>query len=105
MGLTRALAQRISQLDEPITVNCICPGLVDTGLTPTLMAIAPEEIVTPHATIVKAVESFINDDSKNGLAAECSTTNIHYRVQPEWGDEMAERLMTGKFRKVNTESR
>lgn len=101
VGLTRALSRRLHVRGEPITVNCICPGLVDTGLTnTTLMPVAAPEIVTPHETIVRAVMSFIDDESKNGLAAECSTDKIHYRTQQEFGDEMAERLMTASFEKM-----
>jgi hypothetical protein len=71
-------------------------GLVDTGLTHTqLMPFAREGFETPHSTIVRAVESFIDDDSKNGLAAECSTTNIYYRTQREWSDDAARQVMTG----------
>lgn len=56
--------------------------------------------VTPHSTILEAVQTFLNDDSKNGLVAECSTTNIHYRNQPGWGDEEARKVATIDFVKV-----
>lgn len=75
-------------------------GLVDTGLTPVLMAVAPPEYVTPHSTIVKAVTSFLDDDSKNGLAAECSGENIHYRVQQEFGDDKAAWIMGSHFEEL-----
>jgi 15-hydroxyprostaglandin dehydrogenase (NAD) len=97
LGLTRAMAKRLQRLNEPITVNCICPGLVDTGLTPALMAVAPPEYVTPKSTIVRAVVGFIEDDKQNGRAAECSVDKIHYREQPEWGDEGSEYIMTNKL--------
>jgi 15-hydroxyprostaglandin dehydrogenase (NAD) len=97
VGLTRALSERLQILEEPITVNCICPGLVDTGLTGILMAVSPPEYVTPKTTIVKAVTGFIDDASLNGQAAECSIDKIHYRKQPEWGDEGAEFIMTNKL--------
>ncbi|ETI22720.1 hypothetical protein G647_06796 [Cladophialophora carrionii CBS 160.54] len=98
VGLTRAMARRLSMLGEPITVNCICPGLVDTGLTPALMAVAPPEYVTPKATIVRAVMGFVKgDDAASGQVAECSVDKIHYREQPAWGDEAAEWIMTNKL--------
>ncbi|KAJ9651279.1 hypothetical protein H2198_009433 [Neophaeococcomyces mojaviensis] len=118
VGLTRAMARKLAQSGESITVNCICPGdpmwlsgnlllinalregLVDTGLTPVLMAVSPPEYVTPHTTIVKAVTSFLDDDSKNGLAAECSGENVHYRVQQEFGDDKAEWIMTTSFERL-----
>jgi 15-hydroxyprostaglandin dehydrogenase (NAD) len=94
VGLTRAMAKRLQDLKEPITVNCICPGLVDTGLTPALMAAAPTEHVTPRSTIVKAVLGFVEDDSLTGKAAECSVDKIYYRDQCEWSDESAKYIMT-----------
>ncbi|EXJ66929.1 uncharacterized protein A1O5_10124 [Cladophialophora psammophila CBS 110553] len=97
VGLVRAMARRLTTLGEPITVNCICPGLVDTGLTGVLMSVAPPEYVTPKSTIVRAVMGFVEDDSLTGQAAECSIDKIHYRKQPEWGDEGAEYIMTNKL--------
>ena len=71
------------------------PGLVVTGLTEqTLVPFAEQEVITPHSTILRAVEGFLNDDTKTGLAAECSTTNINYHSQPEFGDEAARQLWT-----------
>lgn len=64
------------------------------------MPFASPEIVTPHSTIVKAVMSFIDDESKNGLAAECSVDRIHYRTQQDFGDENAAKLMTASFEKT-----
>ena len=100
VGFTRSLAKQLAKQGEPITINCVCPGLVDTGLThSSLIQVAPEERITPHSTIVKAIESFLEDDSKNGCAAECSGSNIHYRTQPEWGDSGSEWVMTSPFDK------
>lgn len=83
-----------------LLINALREGLVDTGLTPVLMAVSPPEYVTPHTTIVKAVTSFLDDDSKNGLAAECSGENVHYRVQQEFGDDKAEWIMTTSFERL-----
>ena len=91
------MAKKLQMLNEPVTVNCICPGLVDTGLTGVLMAVSPPEWVTPKSTIVKAVTGFVDDDSLTGQVAECSVENIHYRKQPEWGDEGSEYIMTNKL--------
>lgn len=57
----------------------------------------PEDKVTPTATIVKAVEMVLNEDDLTGIALECSTTKIHRRTQPEWGDPEAEWLMGSGF--------
>lgn len=61
------------------------------------MPFAPQALVTPHTTIVKAVMSFIEDGSKNGLAAECSIDQVYYRSHREWSDKAAEQLMTGQW--------
>ena len=94
VGLVRAMAKRLQILEEPITVNCICPGLVDTGLTGVLMAVSPPEWVTPKSTIVRAVTGFVDNDSLTGQVAECSVENIHYRKQPEWGDDGSKYIMS-----------
>lgn len=73
---------------------------MDTGLTGVLIDVSPEKYVTPHTTIVKAVESFIDDDKKNGLAAECSVDKIHYRLQREFLDDDAKWLMTTRFEEL-----
>ena len=91
------MAKRLKILDEPITVNCICPGLVDTGLTPTLMEVAPPKYVTPKSTIVRAVMEFVEDSSMTGQVSECSVDKIHHRKQPEYGDDGAEYIMTNKL--------
>ena len=91
------MAKRLQRLGEPITVNCICPGLVDTGLTGVLIEISPSEHVTPKSTIVRAVTGFVDDDSLTGQVAECSVENIHYRKQPEWGDQGSEYVMSNNF--------
>ncbi|KAF1812880.1 hypothetical protein P152DRAFT_435136 [Eremomyces bilateralis CBS 781.70] len=87
VGLTRALSAQLAKRNEPITVNCLCPGLVDTGLTPALMAAAPTNVVTPPSTIVRAVEEVLNEEGLTGMALECSVQNIHRRTQQEYGDE------------------
>ncbi|KIW77786.1 hypothetical protein AYO21_06904 [Fonsecaea monophora] len=89
VGLTRSLGVRLKELGEPITVNCICPGLVHTALTKIYSFTCPEEYITPASTIVKAVMNFIDDDSLTGQAAECSGENIHYRQRPEFSDDKA----------------
>jgi len=97
VGLTRAMAARLQTRNEPITVNCICPGLVETGLTPALMAVTLPEYVTPKSTIVRAVVGFVEDDTVSGQVAECSVEKIYYRKQPEWGDDAAEWIMSNKL--------
>jgi hypothetical protein len=53
----------------------------------------PSEYVTPTSTIVRAFESFINDDSRTAQLAECSGLNIHYKSMPGYSDKAAEYIM------------
>ena len=75
---------------EPITVNCICPGLVPSGLLPqSFSAALKPEMVTPTSTIVKAINNFLVDRSLTGQAAECSGADIIYRPSFEPENEAA----------------
>lgn len=83
---------------EPITINCVCPGLVPTGLVAqTMLDALPQEMQTPRSTIVKAIDTFLNDSSLNGQVAECSGTEVHYRHPYEPVNEAAEYLIGGKW--------
>lgn len=95
VGITRCLAQKLEALGEPITVNCVCPGAVATNISDGPITDDMAKVLTPQSTIVRAVDGFLTDSSKNGVVAECSINNIHYRAQPDWGDEMAKQVMTG----------
>ncbi|EUC49606.1 hypothetical protein COCMIDRAFT_1647 [Bipolaris oryzae ATCC 44560] len=97
VGITRTLAQTLAAKGEHMTVNCICPGAVDTGISGVLVTDAMRKLMTPLSTVVRAVDGFLADPSKNGLVAECSINNIHYREQPEWSDEEARKVMTSTF--------
>ncbi|KIW04466.1 uncharacterized protein PV09_04726 [Verruconis gallopava] len=90
VGLTRAMGARLEQLKEPITVNCICPGLVPTNIMPEAISNAtPPEFVTPLSTIVRAVEGFFADEEGKyqGQVAECSGESIVMRPQNEYKDD------------------
>ncbi len=91
VGLTRSMGAALKA--EPITVNCICPGLVPSGLLPESFAGAlPADMVTPTSTIVKAINTFLADNSLRGQLAECSGQDIIYRPSYEPENEAA-RLM------------
>lgn len=98
VGLTRSIAARLQELHEPITVNCVCPGLVPTPLVSSaLVAAYPKDMLTPTETIVRAVEGFLNDDGVTGQAAECSGVEIHYRPVLPFSNEAAEYIVSGKY--------
>lgn len=86
------MGERLTQLKEPITVNCICPGLVPTNIMPEAISSAtPKEYVTPLSTIVEAVERFVLDAEGKfqGQVAECSGTSIEFRPKNEYKDDAA----------------
>jgi hypothetical protein len=84
------MGQRLSQLKEPITVNCICPGLVPTNIMPEAISSAtPPEFITPLRTVVRAVESFVLDDEGKlqGQVAECSGQSVEMRPLNPYKDD------------------
>jgi hypothetical protein len=68
-------------------------GLVPTPLVGSLPEVCPPEFHTPIATIVRAVEEFVNDGDLTGKIAECSGENIYYRPVMEYSDEAAKFIM------------
>lgn len=98
VGLTRSMGQRLKQLKQPITVNCICPGLVPTNIMPdAITQVTPPEYVTPLTTIVRAVEGFVLDEecALQGQVAECSAQQVVMRPLNEYLDEASKHIFSG----------
>jgi hypothetical protein len=92
------MAQTLKLRDEPVTVNCLCPGIVPTGLMPqTIVDSMPHEMVTWVSTIVKAINAFLADDSITGQSAECSGEDVIYRQPYEPENEAARYMLSGKW--------
>jgi 15-hydroxyprostaglandin dehydrogenase (NAD) len=92
------MAQTLKLRGEPITVNCLCPGVVPTGLMPqTIVDSMPREMVTGVSTMVKAISTFLADDSITGQAAECSGDDVIYREPYEPENEAARYMLSGKW--------
>lgn len=68
------------------------PGMVETGLTGPLSGL-PQIYVTPVSTIVRAFETFLNDDSRNAQTAECSGENIYFKSLQPYSDDAAKFVM------------
>jgi len=78
-------------MGEPITVNCILPGLTPTPLANSaLLAAWPSDMLTPVSVIVETVTRFLEDPSLTGQAAECSGNEIHYRPVLPYCNQAAE---------------
>lgn len=86
VGLTRAAGPVF--LKEGITVNCICPAFIPTGLAPPeILALWPKEHITPLSTAIKAIDAFIEDDATTGKVVELSQENIYFREMVEYPNE------------------
>ncbi|KIW24613.1 uncharacterized protein PV07_10318 [Cladophialophora immunda] len=98
IGLVRSMAKRLQEMGEPITVNCVCPGLVATPLvSQKLVEVMPKDMTTPTETVVRAILQFAADASITGQAAECSGTEIHYRPVLPYSNSAAEYMVEGKY--------
>jgi len=87
VGLTRACGPMLTQ-DENITVNCILPAFVPTGLAPPgLIDIFPKEHITPMSTVMKAYDTFMADDEMTGQTVELSQGQLFFREKADYPNE------------------
>ena len=72
-----------------ITVNCIVPGFVVTGITiPGLVNVMPKQYITPMETIMKGFDTFLGDtEGRTGEVLECSIDKAYFRRPVEYVDE------------------
>jgi NAD(P)-dependent dehydrogenase (short-subunit alcohol dehydrogenase family) len=90
------MAQALKYRKEAITVNCLCPGVVPSGLMPqTVVDNMPKEMVTWPSTMVKAINQFLADDSITGEAAECSGEDVIYRPAYAPENDAAKYMLSG----------
>jgi len=86
VGLTRAAGPVFKK--EGITVNCILPAFVPTGLAPPkIIEIFPKEHITPMSTIIRAFDEFLQNPEKSGDILECSQDQLFPRKPPEFPNE------------------
>ncbi|TVY25634.1 15-hydroxyprostaglandin dehydrogenase [NAD(+)] [Lachnellula hyalina] len=87
VGLTRACGPRF-MAEDSITVNCICPAFVPTGLCPPhVLHLFPKEHITPMSTVLRAHDTFLADDTMSGKVVELSLDQLYYREQPDWAND------------------
>ena len=96
VGFVRSIGPMLR--DDNISINCLCPGLVPTGLTEPLMDMTPQQFITPLDRIVSAVDDFLDDNGtgwgdKTGCVAELSAERTQIREQPEWMDDSQRGMM------------
>jgi hypothetical protein len=91
----------MEELNEPITVNAIIPGVVATAILPDdVVNSIPEKFRTPVSLIVKAIETILDDSSINAQAIECSASDICSRPPPHFVNEAAEFTAGGKYKEA-----
>ena len=88
--MTRAAGRKL-QAQENITLNCICPGPVDTGISPGMKKMVPDEQMTPMSCVIEAFDRFLDSDD-TGLIAECAGTEVIMRPQLAYANEIARAL-------------
>lgn len=72
--------------EQNVAINCLCPGLVATGITSKVLDLIPPRYITPMSTILEAHDRFI-DGEETGKVAEISKGNIYIRDQHSFSDE------------------
>ncbi|KAH8893430.1 hypothetical protein GQ53DRAFT_793584 [Thozetella sp. PMI_491] len=83
IGLTRASAPNL--LTEGITVNALCPGVIETNLMPVhVRHLFPRELLTPMSTALRTVDAFLDDDSMTGQTVEFCLDELYFRKQPDY---------------------
>jgi 15-hydroxyprostaglandin dehydrogenase (NAD) len=88
-------------MNDPITVNCICPGLVPTPLVSRkIVDVVPKEILTPYTTIVRAIQGFIADPTVTGQVAECSGSDVLYRPVLPYGNQASEYMVEANYQNL-----
>ncbi|KAF4545868.1 15-hydroxyprostaglandin dehydrogenase [Lasiodiplodia theobromae] len=91
VGLTRSCGPVF--LKENITVNCICPAFVPTNLCPPhMLAKFPKEHITPMSTVLKAFDTFLDDDGMTGQTVELSIGDLFFRKQVDYPNESQRKL-------------
>ncbi|KAK5222257.1 hypothetical protein LTR72_006514 [Exophiala xenobiotica] len=91
VGLVRASSHKLRKT-ESITINTICPGPVDTGISEQMKKVVPEERFTPMSVVLGAFEKFLDEDI-TGQVAEASNKQFYLRLPVEYADENSEFLV------------
>ncbi|KAL4810666.1 hypothetical protein BDV18DRAFT_127759 [Aspergillus unguis] len=85
INTVRSIAKSCAK--EKIFVNCLCPGLTDTGITNVAINQFPKNIIAPMANHIRAVETFLDTDI-SGAIMESDAGGLYNRDKPEyWSPE------------------
>ncbi|KAH9237465.1 hypothetical protein K456DRAFT_1940056 [Colletotrichum gloeosporioides 23] len=76
IGFVRG-ASRVLKIKDNIRINVVLPGVIRTPLVPAgMIAAVHPECITQLSTVVSAFNKFLDDESLNGEALECSAENV-----------------------------
>jgi 15-hydroxyprostaglandin dehydrogenase (NAD) len=85
VGLVRALAPVYYK--DNITINCLCPTLVDTNLIPKHIIeefnVTDKEL-TPMSTVLKAIDRIVTDRNLTGQIMELTLGEVVFKHKPEY---------------------
>ncbi|KAK5173863.1 uncharacterized protein LTR77_002544 [Saxophila tyrrhenica] len=84
VGLVRALAPVYAK--DNISVNCLCPTLIETNLMPKHMVRefhVPAE-TTPMSTALRAIDRVVQDNSLTGQVMELTLDEVVFKHKPEY---------------------
>ena len=72
-----------------ISVNCIVPGFVVTGITiPPLVAVIPKQYVTPMETMIRGFDVFLDEsEERTGEVLEVAIDKHYFRNSVDYVDE------------------
>ncbi|KIW95799.1 uncharacterized protein Z519_02863 [Cladophialophora bantiana CBS 173.52] len=85
VGLVRASSFKLLQT-ESLTINAICPGPVDTGISDIMKKVVPAEHFTPMSVVLGAFEKFV-EENVTGQVAECSNKTFYLRDPVDYSDD------------------
>ncbi|KAM7205104.1 hypothetical protein V8F20_003241 [Naviculisporaceae sp. PSN 640] len=84
INLVRSLAKPLRTLD--IQINALAPATVETNIAPD-KTLFTQMVVTPMATVLRAVDQLLADRSITGEVAEIHGENVTLRPHHEYVDE------------------
>ena len=86
IGFVRSVAPVLAE--ENITINAICPTLIETGLMPAQFRhLWDPKQLTPMSTATKAYDAILEDDSMTGQTIELTLDDLVFKQRPEYSTD------------------
>jgi hypothetical protein len=73
---------------ENITVNAICPNIVQTNISSGTFyqSVAEKDLLTPVETLLEQFDALMGINQRTGLTVECGPRGVSFRESPEYLD-------------------